>query len=584
MPTTQPNIVINPYASQITFPPGTPTSLINTILQMNAANKASGGAQAAPWWAQGFNSLINNVLTPYVQQELITTPYQQAQAQFKSALDVQQAQQIAQNAAQIKQNFENQGLTQQGSSLYDYTQALNTPIPATTTSTQTMGGAQPDLLEPTTPAPLPPSQVTPQTTGTSNIFTATPERKPTTLEAISQIAGTGAAGQLSAGQLLELLKNPQVSRVLNPDEAALYKQQLQNQNIQSQMATREGTLALRQEQQPGILAAQNVRNAQAQVQTDRIRQLMNESRIADELKKAAIDEYIETGDMTKVNNLLTLSKGSPFAGQGQEFGKQAALEKAILTETDPTKRALLEQIRARAIEATGQKAAASTAGAGQAKNTLLPVGKDAANWVGPNGEAVDPSLTPAQLQQMGARSGTTQQINTVKMTNGLLSYMKQFAELEKLYPEETGNPVTDQKNAMLNGLALKLAEKSGGPAAKIPTLEAQIVRLIRGYGDTANAAVAERLTTARGIPGLYETQGSFRQKMITNLEELMTSYTNLGVNPPNDYILMLQNLRSQVPMLQGVGTNMQNLMGTTSPSKGPMSPGTGWTPVTPGGP
>src|SRR5262245_33162933 len=76
-------MVINPYADQIDLPAGTPTSTINTILNIRAQAQAAAQRQQYAYdnqpnpWVVGIGSALNNFVYPFFKSQFIDLPYQE---------------------------------------------------------------------------------------------------------------------------------------------------------------------------------------------------------------------------------------------------------------------------------------------------------------------------------------------------------------------------------------------------------------------------------------------------------------------------------------------------------------------------
>ena len=119
-------ISINPYADVLNFPPGTPASVINAVLMMNARNQQMKNQPS--WWEQGFQDILGgatkNLLFPWLQNEFVNLPYQTDLSHMKTEDAIRQAQAEGQSRTdQLFQQAINKQSLEQGN-ISDFGSAL----------------------------------------------------------------------------------------------------------------------------------------------------------------------------------------------------------------------------------------------------------------------------------------------------------------------------------------------------------------------------------------------------------------------------------------------------------------------------
>lgn len=212
-------------------------------------------------------------------------------------------------------------------------------------------------------------------------------------------------------------------------------------------------------------------------------------------------------------------------------------------------RRLAQEDREAGFRAQGAATGAAMVNREQGKYDTAPIGDDAAKWIGAGGKSVNPGLSRKEAVAAGARplSGVDE-VKSLRAAAGLGRYLRQYIPLLDVYPDAGSSDAVNLLKSGVEGGKLWMARKSGGAASRIDALEGQITKLIRAWGDTANAAVAERTTTLKGVPGWVETKQSAREKLGIILDQAIGSFEDLGVEPPKD----LLDLQSQ---LEGAGAS-----------------------------
>lgn len=216
-------------------------------------------------------------------------------------------------------------------------------------------------------------------------------------------------------------------------------------------------------------------------------------------------------------------------------------------------RGIRDREQGRAVERSREqgKAAAETSvaalvGRERTKYAEVALGDEAGKWIGPGGKPVNPGLSRQEAVQGGARPlGSVEEAKALRQAAGITRYIQQYMEVLPLYPEEGSSDAANLAAAGMTGAKLWLGRKSGGAATKVEALQAQITRLIRAFGDTANAAVAERAQTLQAVPGYVETRGSATTKLRTIIEELKGMFEDYGVDPPPVYDQLLRQLEGR---------------------------------------
>lgn len=257
-------ISINPYADQLIFPPGTPASVMNMVLQMRARNDALKAQQNAQpeWWETGINGLMagatNQLLFPWLKNEFVNAPYEKEMGAFKTdeAIRLNQAQnesmsgalqQRAQDAYDLQQTQD----TGFGGAINAATQAY-VPTPASVSDT----GVTPpynSYEDPwsTSPGPTyePPTQMQGDVAPVERdrIITATPQTTPTTADMLRRVSGESP---LNAGILARAFeKNANLSNLLDPTvqakrQADINKTEATTADLASKAAARDTSLPL----------------------------------------------------------------------------------------------------------------------------------------------------------------------------------------------------------------------------------------------------------------------------------------------------------------------------------------------------
>lgn len=268
-------IDINPYADVLSFPPGTPPSVINAVLAIRARSDAQKAQQVDPW-EQGINNIINGatnkLLFPWLQNEFVNLPYQTDLKTMETdqairAYEAQQGYLTGQEKQRLldKLDVTNQGLSQLGGAIdqfgnyskptpesffdsgpttpygpYEDPQ-YSSPGPQYSPPLNNMGNVAPDsntganiqdlISQQSAPTQLQ-GDIAP--TGRDRIMTYSPANQPTIADSLKAMAGSGTQGTLNAGLMAQLLEKPGMLGVFDPLKLQEREQALRVKNAEEE--------------------------------------------------------------------------------------------------------------------------------------------------------------------------------------------------------------------------------------------------------------------------------------------------------------------------------------------------------------
>jgi hypothetical protein len=293
---------INPYSDVIEFPAGTPASVINAVLQMNAQSRAQ--EMKPEWWELGLMNVMNQganqLLFPFLQNELVNYPYQEDLANLRTQeqLEIMQAQEAAKlQSLQEQRMYAEQQRALEGEAMNQYLQGQQpVQVPG---STEVTGPAPTPFGPYDDPGAAPPSFTAPElqalqsvpdkllkpSMGQMTTITPPTTQTPTPVDALRQMAGTRPE---LAAIMANLLKNQNLYSTIDPLQQAKREAELAAKDVAGQkaLADRERALAQAQEILSKIAEREALLNPRVADLTSRAG--LNTARAATEAEKTEI--------------------------------------------------------------------------------------------------------------------------------------------------------------------------------------------------------------------------------------------------------------------------------------------------------